>query len=90
MNYQPVTFHNGTYTYDYVAVGGWDQGNITIYTEKVFFPGQQFGSGPSTVKSVCSEPCPSGQVKVCVVFSLVTVRDQKGLINYICFSIKFC
>ena len=64
MNYQPVTTLNDSYIYDYVQVGSWDQGNITIFPDQVFFPGQKFRSGPSTVNSICSEPCPPGEVKV--------------------------
>ena len=55
---------NGTVIYDYVRVGGWDSGNLTIDGQKVFWPNPEGQRGASVVESVCSKPCPKGEVKV--------------------------
>lgn len=59
MNYQKI---NGT-KYDYVRIGGWDSGNLTINNRQIYWP-RRASHGATLVESVCSKPCPKGQVKV--------------------------
>ncbi|XP_064628882.1 metabotropic glutamate receptor 1-like isoform X2 [Lineus longissimus] len=58
MNYQKILTSNGSYRYDYVQVGAWDTGNLTMNNSAIFWPKRA-----SKVDSVCSKPCPVGQVK---------------------------
>ncbi|XP_068088084.1 metabotropic glutamate receptor 1 isoform X3 [Hyperolius riggenbachi] len=44
--------------YDYVLVGTWHEGNLTIYDEKMQMNKSEM------VRSVCSDPCSKGQIKV--------------------------
>ena len=64
LNYQKTVSKNGTEIFDYVRVGGWDSGNLTIDGQKVFWPNPEGQRGASVVESVCSKPCPKGEVKV--------------------------
>ena len=64
MNYQEIVSSNGSVMYDYVRVGGWDSGNLTIDSQKILWPNQKRKDGAAMVESVCSKPCPKGQVKV--------------------------
>ncbi len=69
MNYQKIWTKNGSIYYDYVRVGGWDTGNLTIDTKIVFWPNPRVEMRAPVVESVCSKPCPKGQVKVCLHIS---------------------
>ncbi len=64
MNYQRITQPNGSYHYEYVRIGGWDSGNLTMNDNKIFWPNAKRTSGASIVESVCSSPCGKGHVKV--------------------------
>lgn len=44
--------------YDYVLVGTWHEGNLSIYDEKMQMNKSEM------VRSVCSDPCSKGQIKV--------------------------
>ncbi len=55
---------NGTEVFDYVRVGGWDSGNLTIDKNRVFWPNPGGQRSGHVVESVCSKPCPKGEVKV--------------------------
>ena len=63
MNYQKFESENGTVTYDYVQVGEWASGNLTMHDDQIYWPG--IGRNPPTVlESVCSKPCKKGSIKV--------------------------
>ena len=63
MNFQKITTENGT-VYEYVRIGGWKNGNLTMEDSKIFWPNLQAEHGAPPVESICSEPCPGGEVKV--------------------------
>lgn len=46
--------------YDYVKVGSWDNGTLTVESEIVVFN----GTSNEAPQSVCSMPCDAGQFKV--------------------------
>ena len=129
MNFQKMPGPNGTFTYDYVRIGGWDSGkfstnivscfiretswikkfqyeefapvfclkwnlyditckvahdypcfhifvwvgnpldppfagNLTVDDNRIFWPNKGVKLGAAMVESVCSKPCPKGEVKV--------------------------
>ena len=63
VNYQRFGKGNQS-TYRYVKVGSWDSFNLSMEDSDIYWPspGQLRGK---LVESVCSRPCPKGQVKVC-------------------------
>ena len=65
MNFRPETTLNGSKVYGYRRIGGWDRGQLTM-DDDIFWPGNQRGYVYSSgaIKSVCSEPCPHGEIKV--------------------------
>ena len=65
MNFQRLQTTNGSYYYDYVRIGGWDSGNLTISNQAIQWP-QKLGGAKHNrvVDSVCSKPCEKGKVKV--------------------------
>ena len=67
MNFQKVVDANGTVKYEYVRVGGWDSGNLTMESNKIFWPNDRHIRGAPVIESVCSKPCPPGEVKVRIV-----------------------
>lgn len=44
--------------YDYINVGSWDNGGLKIDDDEIW------PNTDSMIKSVCSEPCDKGQIKV--------------------------
>lgn len=44
--------------YDYINVGSWDNGGLKIDDDEIW------PNSDSVIKSVCSEPCDKGQIKV--------------------------
>lgn len=44
--------------YDYINVGSWHEGILSIDDDKLWL------NGSEQVRSVCSEPCSKGQIKV--------------------------
>ena len=64
MNFQKIKRPDGEIRYGYVRVGGWDNGNLTMEDSKIFWPNRDQSIGAPMVESVCSRPCPKGQVKV--------------------------
>lgn len=56
--------------YDYVLVGTWHEGNLSIYDEKMQMNKSEM------VRSVCSDPCSKGQIKV--VFFLYFIKMGKS------------
>lgn len=44
--------------YDYINVGSWDNGGLKIDDDEIW-PNKE-----AIIKSVCSEPCDKGQIKV--------------------------
>ncbi|CAH1799891.1 unnamed protein product [Owenia fusiformis] len=60
LNYQMFPGENGTKTYDYVQIGSWDSRNLTMDIDKIYWPKKGRGA---IIESVCSQPCPKGQVK---------------------------
>lgn len=44
--------------YDYVSVGSWDNSGLKIDDDEIW------SSKNIIIKSVCSEPCDKGQIKV--------------------------
>uniref|UniRef100_A0A6Q2YXP2 Metabotropic glutamate receptor 5 n=1 Tax=Esox lucius TaxID=8010 RepID=A0A6Q2YXP2_ESOLU len=54
MNFKKV----GKNTYDYINVGSWDNRGLKINDEEIW------ASKDTIIKSVCSEPCAKGQIKV--------------------------
>lgn len=44
--------------YDYINVGSWDNGGLKIDDDEIW------PNSDSIIKSVCSEPCDKGQIKV--------------------------
>lgn len=69
---------NGKTHYKYVRIGGWDSGNLTIDEAKISWPALATKSNMPLVESVCSKPCPKGQIKV--VFP-DEPRTPEGLAN---------
>ena len=63
MNFQKTLSPNGTFTYEYVRIGGWDNGNLTM-EDNIFWPNKKAIPGGEMIESVCSKPCPRGQIKV--------------------------
>ncbi|XP_074651721.1 metabotropic glutamate receptor 5-like [Tubulanus polymorphus] len=59
MNFRPIRLENGTVKYIYREVGQWDRRNLTMNRSAIYW--HRNGEG---VVSVCSRPCPKGQVKV--------------------------
>lgn len=45
--------------FDYVNVGSWDNSGLKIDDDEIW------SSKDTIIKSVCSEPCDKGQIKVC-------------------------
>ncbi|XP_076047779.1 metabotropic glutamate receptor 1-like isoform X5 [Oratosquilla oratoria] len=74
MNYQRL--QNGSY--EYVHVGTWDNGSLTLHSPVVFKTSD--GQPPN---SVCSEPCGLGQVK-----SFVDTGDSNQRCCWICADCK--
>ena len=64
MNFQKIVSPNGSVHYDYVRVGSWDSGNLTMEDNRIFWPNRRGAVGANAVESVCSKQCPKGQVKV--------------------------
>lgn len=64
MNYQRLETENGSYYYDYVQVGAWDSGNLTMKEEIIQWPHPVHNDGKREVESICSKPCENGKVKV--------------------------
>ena len=64
MNFQKLVTDNGSVYYDYVRIGGWKRGNLTMDDSKIYWPSRAAASWAPMVESVCSKPCPKGQVKV--------------------------
>ena len=65
MNYRPIEkTANGT-VYGYRRIGGWDNGQLTM-DDDVFWPGNARGYtyARGSIESVCSKPCPFGEIKV--------------------------
>lgn len=60
--------------YDYINVGSWDNGGLKIDDDEIW------PSTDSIIKSVCSEPCDKGQIKVrCLIqTTLILFRPNKG------------
>ena len=82
MNFQRMMSPDGNYTYEYVRIGGWDSGNLTMNDHSIFWPVNAL-SDTSLVESVCSKPCPRGQVKVCGVYRMGEGGRRKlPTINY--------
>lgn len=44
--------------YDYINVGSWDNGGLKMDDDEIW------PNSDSVMKSVCSEPCDKGQIKV--------------------------
>lgn len=44
--------------YDYINVGSWDNSGLKIDDDEIW------SSKDTIIKSVCSEPCDKGQIKV--------------------------
>ena len=63
MNFQRVPGADGNHSYQYVRIGGWDNGNLTMDDHKILWPVKALSAAP-LVESVCSRPCPKGQIKV--------------------------
>ncbi|ELT88339.1 hypothetical protein CAPTEDRAFT_89748 [Capitella teleta] len=63
MNFQRLLTDNGTYYYDYVHVGDWDSGNLTMNRESIQWPSPSHGVTSMEVDSICSKPCENGKVK---------------------------
>uniref|UniRef100_A0A0B7B0T2 G-protein coupled receptors family 3 profile domain-containing protein n=3 Tax=Arion vulgaris TaxID=1028688 RepID=A0A0B7B0T2_9EUPU len=66
LNYQPILTPDGNITYDYITIGHWMTGSLTLNGHDVHWPrslrsGQKENVG--IVRSVCSEPCKRGQAK---------------------------
>lgn len=64
LNYQKTVSANGSVMYDYVRVGGWDSGNLTIDSRRIYWPNARDRRAATIPESVCSKPCPKGEVKV--------------------------
>ena len=63
LNYQPIQQIGNKTIYDYVTIGQWMSGNIQLNEQSIFWPNR----GKNVLgqfRSVCSEPCRSGFVKV--------------------------
>lgn len=77
MNFRPIGNANGSTVYGYQRIGGWDSGELSL-GDDVFWPGNDRGytykSG--SIKSVCSDPCPPGEIKVGVFGKL---GQKKGV-----------
>ncbi len=63
MNFQRLQTSNGTYFYDYVQIGAWDSGNLTMNSSAIMFPNQK-NTESELIESVCSKPCSVGEIKV--------------------------
>lgn len=57
MNFQSVG-DMGESRYDYINVGSWHEGILAIDDSKLWL------NSSDMVRSVCSEPCSKGQIKV--------------------------
>lgn len=65
MNFQRNKTENGSWAYDYVKVGGWDSGNLTMLKDIIQWPSPPGKTPPHReVESICSKPCEKGKVKV--------------------------
>ena len=70
LNFQRFTDKYGNSTYEYARVGTWDTGELSMNDVDVYWP----TSGRSRlIRSVCSEPCDKGQIKVRGFFELFWV-----------------
>lgn len=60
--------------YDYINVGSWDNGGLKIDDDEIW------PNTDSIIKSVCSEPCDKGQIKVrhLIQTTLILFRPNKG------------
>ena len=62
--------------FDYINVGSWDNGELKMDDDEVW-------SKKSTIiRSVCSEPCEKGQIKVKLGPSLFSVVNSKVFIVF--------
>ncbi|XP_059166231.1 metabotropic glutamate receptor 5-like [Physella acuta] len=63
LNYQPVMKQDGNISYEYVTIGHWITGNLTLNTSNMYWPRWRGRKPGEKVRSICSEPCKWGQVK---------------------------
>lgn len=61
MNFQKVRFGKSNASYQYSRVGQWDSGVLDMEDAEIYWP--RTGKGEIT-ESVCSKPCPKGNIKV--------------------------
>ena len=79
MNFQRVPTTNGSFEYEYVRIGGWDNGNLSMNSGKIFWPNKLAESGAPVVESVCSKPCPRGEIKVGCVRAICYLQHSFSL-----------
>lgn len=65
MNLQSV----GEDRYDYINVGSWHEGMLSIDDNKLWM------NSSDMVRSVCSDPCSKGQIKVGILILLTAIAS---------------
>lgn len=55
--------------FDYINVGSWHEGLLSISDYKLMT------NRTEMVRSVCSEPCSKGQIKVCMLHKEITIEN---------------
>lgn len=75
MNLQSVS-DEGDGRYDYLKVGSWHEGVLSIDDYKLWLNSSEM------VRSVCSEPCSKGQIKVCECTASSDQTLHAGMLIY--------
>jgi hypothetical protein len=50
--------------YKYVKIGTWQNGNLTVDDNMIFWPNRAAQANVSIVESFCARPCGHGEIKV--------------------------
>lgn len=66
MNFKKI----GKEYYDYINVGSWDNSGLKMDDDEIW------SSKDAIIKSVCSEPCDKGQIKVIFDLEQVAACDN--------------
>lgn len=72
MNLQSV----GDDRYDYINVGSWSEGILSIDDNKLWM------NSSDVVRSVCSEPCSKGQIKVGIQIRLKVNSHTNSSVSF--------